>query len=96
MFMPSAIGREMIADPGQIKSAWLGAEARVHLAQRTLPGNRFMLWSRGLPVPILIFRFFPDSQLADTYRSSLVASLEAVTDASDMAKEVNLSESQGR
>ena len=40
--------------PGQIKSAWLGAEARVHLAPRTLPGNRFVLWSRGLSVPILI------------------------------------------
>lgn len=57
MFSPSAIVREMKADPGQIKSEWLGAEARVHLAPRTLKGNRFMLWSRGLSVPILMFSF---------------------------------------
>ena len=57
MFMPSATVREMIADPGQIKSAWLGAEACVHLAPRTLAGNRFMLWSRGLPGSILMFSF---------------------------------------
>jgi hypothetical protein len=57
MFSPSAIVREMTEDPGQIKSQWLGAEARVHLAPRTLVGNRFMLWSRGLSVPILIFSF---------------------------------------
>jgi hypothetical protein len=57
MFSPSAIVREMKDDPGQIKSQWLGAEARVHLAPRTLVGNRFMLWSRGLSVPILIFSF---------------------------------------
>ena len=57
MFSPSAIVREMKEDPGQIKSEWLGAEARVHLAPRTLAGNRFMLWSRGLSVPILIFSF---------------------------------------
>ena len=54
MFSPSAIVREMKDDPGQIKSEWLGAEASVHLAPRTLAGNRFMLWSRGLSVPILI------------------------------------------
>lgn len=57
MFSPSAIVREMKEDPGQIKSEWLGAEARVHLAPRTLARNRFMLWSRGLSVPILIFSF---------------------------------------
>lgn len=57
MFSPSAIVREMKEDPGQIKSEWLGAEARVHLAPRTLVGNRFMLWRRGLSVPILIFSF---------------------------------------
>lgn len=57
MFSPSAIVREMKAEPGQIKSEWLGAEARVHLAPRTLAGNRFILWSRGLPVPILMFSF---------------------------------------
>ena len=57
MYSPSAIIREMKEDPGQIKSEWLGAEARVHLAPRTLLGNRFMLWSRRLSVPILIFSF---------------------------------------
>ena len=57
MFSSSAIFCEMKEDPGQIKSEWLGAEARVHLAPRTLPGKRFMLWSRGLSVPILIFSF---------------------------------------
>ena len=54
MFSASAIVCEMKEDPGQIKSEWLGAEARVHLAPRTLLGNRFVLWSRGLSVPILI------------------------------------------
>jgi len=57
MFSPSAIVREMTEDPGQIKSRWLGVETRVHLAPRTLVGNRFMLWIRGLSVPILIFSF---------------------------------------
>ncbi len=96
MFSPSAIVREMKEDPGQIKSEWLGAEARVHLAPRTLLGNRFMLWSRGLSVPILIFSFLSGPRWAATWRSSLVASLEANIAASDMAKELNLSESQGR
>jgi hypothetical protein len=57
MFSSSAIVREMKEGPGQIKSQWLGAEARVHLAPRTLVGNRFMLWRRGLSIPILIFSF---------------------------------------
>ena len=57
MFSPSAIIREMKEDPGQIKSEWLGAEARVHLAPRTLAGNRFMLWNRGLSVLILVLSF---------------------------------------
>ena len=57
MFSPSTIVREIKEDPGQIKSEWLGAEARVHLAPRTLAGNRFMLWSRGLSAPILILSF---------------------------------------
>jgi hypothetical protein len=54
MFSASAIVCEMIEDPGQIKSEWLGAEARAHLAPRTPAGNRFMLWSRRLSIPILI------------------------------------------
>ena len=52
-----SIGREAKEVPRQIKSEWLGAEARVHLPPRLLAGNRFMLWSRRLSVRILLFSF---------------------------------------
>ena len=80
MFRPAAIIHEMSEDPCQIKAEWLGAEARVHLAPRTPAGNRFMLWSRKLSVPILIISclsgiamggylaFFARGQFGDRHR----------------------------
>lgn len=57
MLSQSCIVREKQDGPSQIKSEWLGAEARVHLPPRTLAGNRFMLWSRRLSVRTLLFSF---------------------------------------
>ena len=37
MFSPSAIVREMKAEPGQTKSEWLGAKARVPGEKKSKP-----------------------------------------------------------
>lgn len=67
------------------------------LAQpRNLIGGHVICALVGVTLNYLITEPCPESQWAATWRSSLVASLETVTAASDMAREVNLSEFQGR